>query len=137
MDDLEIFQKWSDKIKCIAPYQNWNTSYPFCKTKEKMAQANLDFNARKNYSFPCHSVEKLVYEYTEFEPKIPKSAESYFGNSSYFKNENDTFQIMIGLQSNKFKAIVHKKDHTYTSYCGLSPNPRLHRGQQRRRGCGC
>ena len=117
-DDFEIYQKWADKIKCKAPYQTWNTSYPFCNTKEKMAQANLDFNARKKSLPPCHTVEKVVYEYTEFEPKIPKSAESYFANSSFFRNTNDTFQIIIGLQSNKFKAIVHKKAYDLQTLIG-------------------
>ena len=111
-DDFEVFQKWIDKTKCKTPYQTWNTSYTFCDTKEKMAQANLNTDGRKNYLPPCQSVENAMYEYIDFEPEMTNLTDSNFFMA------NDTFTIMGKVPINKFKAIVHKKAYDLQTLIG-------------------
>ena len=118
MDDFEVFQKLVDKTRCKAPHQIWNTSYPVCDTKEKMAAVDLNFFVRRNYSPPCQSVEKVVYEYSEFEPEITTSMDPDIMSSNLWVNDNNSFLLMANLQGDKFKAIVHKKAYDVQALIG-------------------
>ena len=123
-DDMDIFEKLMSINKCKAPYHTWNTKYPICDDKNKMAEANVYFDDRDKLSPPCQHIEKVLYDYQEYEFEDIFGTEGLSDIDLYDKdtyammNKNDTFSIKFALMSKKFKLITHKRAYDLQTLIG-------------------
>ena len=130
-DDSDVFKQFVSGIQCKTPYHIWDTHYPYCNTKEKMGTANLDWSKRRQSIFkpPCQHVEKVLYEYQEYDEKDMNTAGIQFGTNSSGASDLEsflmlnstnqtTFSINLALQGDKFKVIIHKKAYDLQTLIG-------------------
>ena len=130
-DDSDVFKQFISGIQCKTPYHSWDAHYPYCNTKEKMGKANLDWSKRLLPSFkpPCQHVEKVLYEYQEYDEKDLDPAGIQFGTNSsgavdlesflmLNSTNHTTFSINLALQGDKFKVIIHKKAYDLQTLIG-------------------
>ena len=116
-DDQLVLEKSMQKTKCRAPYQNWNTNYPFCDTKEKVAKSHFHLHLRDEYPPPCQHIEKVLYNFEEHDSEELSS--NLDSSISQITNPiNDTFSVNIVLLTKKFKLITHKKAYDLQTLIG-------------------
>jgi hypothetical protein len=69
--DQDVLKKHIQGIGCRAPYQNQESNYPICSTKEKMKQTMVNLNSTENVfkilGAACTSIEDIRYTFDEIE----------------------------------------------------------------------
>ena len=128
-DDFKVSEQVLDSVKCRPPYNIWNSTYPLCNTKEKMALSSFFIGAQKDkFKEPCQSVEKIVYDYQDmfYDGSISKveSDQDFFNRTEIpedlFWQFKDYFLLSLVIPSNRFKLIVHKKAYDFQNLIGNS-----------------
>ena len=117
-DDLEVFEKSIIKNKCRAPYQTWNPEHPICDQSEKMANANFDLGDRNEYPPPCQHVEKIAYDFVEYNMEDMDTPNEFLKSSLLSTSMNNTFSIAFALMTSKFKLVTHKKAYDFQTLIG-------------------
>ena len=117
-DDQVVLKKSMEKTKCRAPYQIWNSHYPYCDTKEKVSKSHFQIHHRDKYPPPCQYIEKNLYNFNEHDSEELSALNLDSSISQFMNHSNDTFSINIALMSKKFKLITHKKAYDLQTLIG-------------------
>ena len=107
MDDFIIAKTVLEDIKCKPHYPFWNSSYPFCASKEKVAVIPTGvalFGLRDALPKPCSSVTHVLYDYQDFHHPADLS--------------EDHFTLEAILRGDKFKLIELKKEYSFEALIG-------------------
>ena len=125
-DDQLVYETFlSQGEKCRPPYHIWNATYPICDTAEKISKANFRLGRqRDNFTQPCQTAEKVVFEYQEMNLAPVSTNSEYFRTAGYqdYKHflDNGSFIISTQMLSNRFKVIQHVQKYDLQSLIGNS-----------------
>ena len=85
-DDAIVMQKIMHRVGCKPPHWKIKANLKACSSKEEIAQFKWPTYATlQNFPPPCQVIEKLQYDYEEYDDKYSQANESsWFGISLFF-----------------------------------------------------
>ena len=104
-DDDIVMQKIMHRVGCKPPHWKIHTSLKPCSTREEIAQFKWPTYATlQNFPPPCQVIEKLQYEYEEYDDKYSKNNASWFGISLFFPEPS--YKEIKQVQAYDFESFI-------------------------------